>query len=339
MLTCLTVRAVRRVSSSTTKGSGARLHWVTGQVQQHRHRRLDATVQVADLLLSRQRRSRRRGGRARVGQTAPCPSPRGRSRAGGRRPRRGSERRRGARSTRRGRRAASPAPASRSAPPGDRRAAASFRSRRERRRGRRAHSGTVRARGGRRRKRPAHRGRPARSRTSASGQRSSFSSTSRHPPLRRRAARTRRRSVVSRPRGRPSRSPRGARSCVTRRARSAVRSRSWYSSSASAAATTAGRSDDSTVYWPGCVDARPPDCAISEPSSSRRSADLSHQATRVRRMGPERDQVRRQAEDLDPVLGVPPEDRDPSASRLAAISSRSTPRCDIREPQRARGRR
>ena len=52
--------------------------------------------------------------------------------------------------------------------------------------------------------------------------------------------------------------------------------RLWYSSSATAASTTLGFTEERTVYCPGCVDSRP----ARAPISANRSPNSSHQAIR-----------------------------------------------------------
>ena len=237
-----------------------------------------------------------------AGRTAPCPSPRACNRAGDRPPRPRARRIEG-RSSPRERPVACPGPgfekwifcrpstsfqvsAVRSTSPG-----------------REAVEGTARADGGRRRARPEHRSARRGAGPIERRVRSSFS------------RQVSERDTVAQPgeacaRDRPLATDRTWTTILCEVSMpNESRSRFWYSSSATAATTTSGLVDESTVYCPGWVERRAAD-------RRRRSGDL-FEARRVLlpprepvdRMRAERDEVRGDAEDLDAVLLVPAQNR------------------------------
>ena len=153
--------------------------------------------------------------------------------------------------------------------------------------------------------------RAANSRTGSSGQRSSFSSTSRA-------------AAPGLSRSKPAAKRSGGPACRTILCDSsrpnALSSRSWYSSSATAASTTSGRTEESTVYWPGCVEMLIP--RINAPTSASRGANSSHHASSFAACEPNGIRF-----DVSRKTAMPwasfQRRIDSSASRFDAISSRS----------------
>ena len=278
----------------------------------------------------------RRQGVARAAPTAPCPSPRARSRAGGRRPPRRTVANASTSIVVRVR----AGPLSRllrrevhllaavAGPPG-------LATRQDESRGRRDLRATARARGGTTSKTTGMPRRSASASTGSSGQRSSFSSTSRPaaPGERRRS----RRRTARMPRGdRLRRNRREGRSCASGRARSALSSRSWYSSSAIAAATTSGRSRREHGVLPRVRREPHPARAHQRPELREARLELLPPRDSFAACDPNGIEVRCQAEDLRSPCSSFQRRIASSASRFALDQLRRPLGRDVREPQRPR---